>query len=81
MEEITAHVYTYGNDLGRGEKLREKGIITGAKSLRLRVDYIHDFPGGPVVKNLPANAGTQVQSLFQEDPMCHRATKPICHNY
>ena len=81
MEEITAHVYTYGNDLGRGEKLREKGIITGAKSLRLRVDYIHDFPGGPGVKNLPANAGTQVQSLFQEDPMYHRATKPICHNY
>ena len=38
MEEITAYLYTYGNDLGRGKKLREKGIITGAKSLRLRVD-------------------------------------------
>ena len=23
-----------------------------------------DFPGGPVVKNLPANAGTWVQSLL-----------------
>lgn len=31
---ITAHLYTYGNDLGRGKKLREREIITGAKSLR-----------------------------------------------
>ena len=27
-----------------------------------------DFPGGPVVKNAPANAGNMVQSLFWEDP-------------
>ena len=26
-------------------------------------------PGRSVVKNLPANAGTQVQSLDQEDPL------------
>ena len=25
--------------------------------------------------------GTQVQSLVQEDPTCHGATKPVCHNY
>ena len=25
--------------------------------------------------------GTWVQSLVQEDPTCHRATKPVCHNY
>ena len=25
--------------------------------------------------------GTQVQSLVGEDPTCHRATKPMCHNY
>ena len=24
---------------------------------------------------------TQVQSLIQEDPTCHRATKPVHHNY
>ena len=24
---------------------------------------------------------TQVQSLFQEDPTCHGATKPVCHNF
>ena len=25
--------------------------------------------------------GTRVQSLVQEDPTCHRATKSVCHNY
>ena len=25
--------------------------------------------------------GTQVQALVQEDPTCHGATKPVCHNY
>ena len=27
------------------------------------------FPGGSEVENLPANAGEQVQSLGQEDPL------------
>ena len=40
-----------------------------------------DFPGGAVVKNLPANAGKHVRALIQEDPTCHGATKPVCHNY
>ena len=39
------------------------------------------FPGGLVVKNLHANAKTQVQFLMREDLICHRATKPMCHNY
>ena len=38
------------------------------------------FPGGAVVKNPPANQGTQVRVLVQEDPTCRRATKPLCHN-
>ena len=25
--------------------------------------------------------GSQVQSQVQEDPICRRATKPVCHNY
>ena len=39
------------------------------------------FPGGALVKNPPANAGTQVRALAQEDPTCHGATKPVRHNY
>ena len=39
------------------------------------------FPGGAVVKNPPANAGTQVQTLVWEDSTCHGATKPVHHNY
>ena len=57
--------------------------------------HIGDFPGGAVVKNPPARTslvaqwlrirlpmqGTRVRALVQEDPTCHRATKPVCHNY
>ena len=39
------------------------------------------FPGGPVVKNPPANAGTWVKSLVQEDPKSCGATEPVHHNY
>ena len=39
------------------------------------------FPGGSVVKNLPANAETQVRSLIGQDPTCVRITKPVCHIY
>ena len=34
------------------------------------------FPGGPVVKNLPSNAGTRVLSLVWGHPTCCGATKP-----
>lgn len=34
-----------------------------------------DFPSGPIVKNLSANAGDRALSLVQEDPIRHRATK------
>ena len=37
------------------------------------------FPGGPVVKNPPANAGDMVRSLIWEDLTCRRATKPVLH--
>ena len=40
-----------------------------------------DFPGGTVVKNPPAKAGTWVWALVREDPTCCGATKPMCHNY
>ena len=40
-----------------------------------------DFPGGTVVKDLPANAGDTGQALVREDPTCCGANKPTSHNY
>ena len=39
------------------------------------------FPDGPVVKNLPTNAGDMGSIPVQEDPPCYRATTPVRHNY
>ena len=36
-----------------------------------------EFPGGPVVSNLPACA----EDIGWEDSTCHGATKPMHHNY
>ena len=38
------------------------------------------FPGGPVIKNPPAKAGYMGLIPGQEDPTCHEAAKPLCHN-
>ena len=40
-----------------------------------------DFPGGLVVKKLPANAGEQAQSLVQEVLTYCGATKLVHRNY
>ena len=41
-----------------------------------------DFPGRPMVRNLPSNAGgTRVQPLVGEDPTCCGANKPVSHKY
>ena len=39
------------------------------------------FPGGSVVKYPPVNVGYKGVILIREDPSCHRATKPVHHNY
>ena len=39
-----------------------------------------DFPGGTVVKNLPANAGDMSSSFGPESLTCCGATKPVRHN-
>ena len=41
---------------------------------------VQDFPGGPEVKNLPANAGDTVRSLVQENPTFHGAIEPALHS-
>ena len=40
-----------------------------------------DVPGGPVVKNPPANAGDMGSIPDLEDPTCHEAAEAECHNY
>ena len=40
-----------------------------------------DFPGGPLAKNLPANAGDMGSSLVWKRVHIPRATKPTPHNY
>ena len=45
------------------------------------VGFLKGFPGGSVVKNLPANAGDTVSSLIQEDPTYCGAIRPVLHNY
>ena len=42
---------------------------------------IQSFPGSSVVKICSQMQETRVQSLDQEDPTCHRAAKPMHHNY
>ena len=34
-----------------------------------------------MVKNPTANAGDTGSSPGPEDPTCHGAAKPVCHNY
>ena len=41
---------------------------------------IGGFPGCSVAKNPPASAGDRFAPLIWEDPTCHGATKPVCHN-
>ena len=40
-----------------------------------------NFPGGPVVKNPPANAGDTGSTPGLGRSHMPRATKPKCHNY
>ena len=39
--------------------------------------HCRGFPGGSMVKNLPANAGDMVSILVWEDPISLRAANPL----
>jgi len=41
---------------------------------------IQDFPGGPLVESLPANARNVGSILVWENSTCHGAAEPLCHN-
>ena len=49
--------------------------------MSIKWQYLRDLPGGSEVKNRLPVQETRVWSLGQEDPTCHRAAKPVCHNY
>ena len=51
-----------------------------ATILQLKIKAM-GFPGGSVVRNLPATAGSQLRSLVQDDPTGHGATRPVHRNY
>ena len=55
--------------------LEDRLLVPGYEKL------LGDFSSGPVVENLPPMQGIQVQSLVQEDPTRHGATKPVHQNY
>ena len=41
---------------------------------------VYGLPGGAVVENLPANAGTQVRSLLRKDSSGLGTAGPVCRN-
>ena len=47
------------------------------------MEQMKDFPGGPVIKNLPANTGDMDMGLIlvQEDFTCLNTAKLVCHNH
>ena len=68
--------------MGEMEILARKQFLPSLDMLFLSLrNRDQGFPGGALVKNLPANAGSWVRALVWEDPICHGATKPVCHNY
>ena len=63
------------------ELINEIGKVAGYKINAQNSLAFLGFPGGTMVKNLPANAGDMGSSPGQEDPTCRGTNKPMCHNY
>ena len=62
-------------------KYTNGSFFTSAFQISLENISCRDFPGGAMVKNLPANAGDTGSRPGLEDPTCRGATKPASHNY
>ena len=62
----------------QGAPLSLREIKSESSTLKL---HSLGFPGGPEIKNVPANAGDTGSIPGPEDSTGHRATKPERHNY
>ena len=59
----------------------DKGDKDSGKRTVISINGVGGFPGGSVVKNLPAKGGDTGLTPDLGRPTCHSATKPVCHNY
>ena len=75
-QTVIGHVIEGSKEVGGMWKITLKGKVT-------------DFPGGPVVKNLPSNAGdtgsipgqgTRISHAMGKQRLCATATEPTCPN-
>ena len=60
-------------------------ILLGNSKSSFKSQLKYSLPGTSLVAqwlriHLPMQ-GTRVRARVREDPTCHRATKPVCHNY
>lgn len=90
-EDLGESVSCTGNSVGKGLEVRENiACCRNWKEFSVPGDDIFKgetgerwkggFLCGSVVKHLPPNDETWVQSLMGEDPTCHRAITPVHHN-
>ena len=57
-------------------------VISESTQIMVPIENVaKDFPGGLWLRIYLSIQESWVQSLVWEDPTCHRATKPMCHNY
>ena len=88
---VRGNAYSKGTGNGRERSRRsspreENQEITVRSQAEVNaVDLLKDkwpvgFPSGSVVKNCLPVWESWVRSLVWEDPTCHGATKPTCHN-
>ena len=60
--------------------LQNKNKLTNIEEKKKNTLWLPDFPGGPVVKNLPANAGDMGLMPGLERFSRFRASKPLSHD-
>ena len=76
---ILLHIFLHKEEISNyreGSNLTDLIVVT-----RIGIKINRGFPGGSMVKNLPAMQETWVQSVVREDPTCSGAIKPVNLNY